>query len=565
MSKNPFEVLQVSACAQASEVRRRVQRLSVRLRMENGDEAPLRAAQQALEDPRTRLAAEPFWFWGQDGPGDPPLSADWLNQATGDLHFGVIALEIEFHDIAVQAFLNASAPDRLSDRDRRARWERAVTAWSPLLADGVIDRWLLARAVELDDPRLTTAEVDRIRASVVEVLASPIVALAEDDVDAGNADAVGGWCRLVDTLCRPVQGNRATAILRPLGEHAVELVESAAQNVRSALFGDGPTGGSDAKARVANAMAGLGLMRTAGTVARAVPDGDGLRGARVGDTLASALRSVSVYSYNELDDVLGAASMLDEAIREAKSPSLKEQLAADHSTINEFVGCVREHDRLVTAIRDRIRQRNFAEAKDLLKQAVANIRMQHQVNAIEQVFRELQGAEQAWARSMPGLVQTYGKRLLGWGIVGLVAFAGIRSCGSSQPARTSSGLANPTAVSRSVPSSSGSVRVSSAVKGRLDAMEREIDDGKAKAERLKRQLDSLELDIDLLKSSLDSTQSRYAVTGAPSSVVDQFDRDRARYNSLISQHTDLLAQYRRVVAEVNQKVDEHNTLLREGR
>lgn len=166
---------------------------------------------------------------------------------------------------------------------------------------------------------------------------------------------------------------------------------------------------------------------------------------------------------------------------------------------------------------------------------------------------------------MPGLVQTYGKRLLGWGIAGLVAFAAIRSCGSSQPARTSSGLANPTAVSRSVPSSSGSVRVSSAVKVRLDAMEREIDDGKAKAERLKRQLDSLELDIESLKSSLDSTQSRYAVTGAPSSVVDQFERDRARYNSLISQHTDLLAQYRRVVAEVNQKVDEHNTLLREGR
>ncbi|MFM8533677.1 MAG: hypothetical protein ACKOEC_08835 [Acidimicrobiia bacterium] len=537
--------------------------------MENGDEAPLRAAQQALEDPRTRLAAEPFWFWGQDGPGDPPLSADWLNQASGDLHFGVIALEIEFHDIAVQAFLNASAPDRLSDRDRRARWERAVTAWSPLLADGVIDRWLLARAVELDDPRLTTAEVDRIRASVVEVLASPIVALAEDDVDAGNADAVGGWCRLVDTLCRPVQGNRATAILRPLGERAVVLVESAAQNVRSALFGDGPTGGSDAKARVANAMAGLGLMRTAVTVARAVPDGDGLRGARVGDTLASALRATSIYSYNELDDVLGAASMLDEAIREAKSPSLKEQLAADHSTINELVGYVREHDRLVAAIRERIRQRNFAEAKDLLadllNQAFSNTRMQHTDNAIKQVFRELQEAEQAWARSMPGLVQTYGKRLLGWGIAGLVAFAAIHSCGSSQPARTSSGLANPTAVSRSVPSSSGSVRVSSAVKVRLDAMEREIDDGKAKAERLKRQLDSLELDIDLLKSSLDSTQSRYAVTGAPSSVVDQFDRDRARYNRLITQHPDLLDQYRRVVSEVNQKVYEHNTLLREGR
>ncbi len=564
MIENPLKLIGLSAQASLHDVRRRVQQLSIRLRLENGDEAPLRAAQQALEDPRTRLAAEPFWFWGQDGPDEPPIGTYGRDHVGGDVHFGVTAREIAFHDVAVQTLLNADTADRLSDRERRARWERTVSAWTPLLANGVIDRWLRARAVELDDPRLTTAEVDRIRASVIEVLASPMTVLAEGDVDAGNADAVGAWCRLVETLCRPVKGDHASAILQPLCDRAMELVETAAQAVRAALAGDGSTGATDAKRRVANASAGLGLMRAAVKVARAVPDPDGLHTVRVGDALAGAFRAISIYTYNELDDVLAAASLLDEAIREAKSSSLKEQLAGEHATINAFVGCVREHDRLVAAIRGRILDWRFADAKSLLQQAIANMRMQHQQNAIEQLVRELKEAEQAWARSVPGLIQTYGKRLLGWGVVGLVAFIGSSLCAPSPSTRATPALANPTAVSRSV-SSSGSGRVSSAVKVRLDAMEREIDDGKAKAERLKRQLDSLELDINLLKSSLASTQSRYAATGAPPSVVDQFEQDRARYNVLISQHTDLLAQHRRVIAEVNQNVDEHNTLLRGGR
>ena len=389
MNTNPFRALFLSAKASASAVRHRVQQLSIRLRMENGDEAPLRAAQQALEDPCARLAAEPFWFWGQDGPDDPTLSADGRNEASDELRFGVTAREVIAHDQAIHALLDADTAERLSDRERRARWERMVGAWKPLLSGGVIDRWLRARAVELDDPRLTAAEVERIRGTMVGALASPMVTLAQDDIEAGNALSVASWCSLVSDLCGSDAPERAIAVLRPLIATTEALADTAFRNTMASLAGE-PN--QPATVRIANSMASLGILRTTVDVARAVPDFGTTGSTRTRDSLASALRSVSVATFNELDDALTASSLLEEAIREASSQSLKEQLAADYATMSAMVASVREHDRLVAAIRAHIRAGQLEEARGLLRQAASNARIKSQLDDIERLGREVEVA-----------------------------------------------------------------------------------------------------------------------------------------------------------------------------
>lgn len=571
MNTNPFRALFLSAKASASAVRHRVQQLSIRLRMENGDEAPLRAAQQAIEDPCARLAAEPFWFWGQDGPDDPTLSADGRNEASDELRFGVTAREVIAHDQAIHALLDADTAERLSDRERRARWERMVGAWKPLLSGGVIDRWLRARAVELDDPRLTAAEVERIRGTMVGALASPMVTLAEDDIEAGNAPAVSSWCSLVSDLRGSDAPERAISVLRPLITRTEALVETAFRNTMASLAGE-PN--QPAKVRIANSMASLGILRTTVDVARAVPDFGTTGSTHARDSLASALRSVSVATFNELDDALTASSLLEEAIREASSQSLKEQLAADHATMSAMVTSVREHDRLVAAIRFFIRAGQLEEARGLLRQAASNARIKSQLDDIERLGRELQheGARQTVVSENARKSSSLRDKIIGWGVIALVIF-GAQRCFASSSSNSGTVGANPTTVNRAATSSastssnsagSGSVRVSSSTKARADALNAQIDEARTRAERLGRELETLTSEIDTLRRSMETTKAIYGNSGAPSYVVDQYERDRARFNGLVDQHTTLLSRYRQVVAEVNQKVDEHNTLLRSG-
>jgi hypothetical protein len=267
--------------------------------------------------------------------------------------------------------------------------------------------------------------------------------------------------------------------------------------------------------------------------------------------------------------------LLEEAIREASSQSLKEQLAADYATMSAMVASVREHDRLVAAIRAHIRVGQLEEARGLLRQAASNARIKSQLDDIERlVGRELQheGARQTVVSENARKSSSLRDKIIGWGVIALIIF-GAQRCFASSPPNSGTVGGNPTTVNRAATSSastssksagSGSVRVSSSTKARADALKAQIEEARTRAERLGRELETLTSEIDTLRQSMETTKAIYGNSGAPSYVVDQYERDRARFNGLVDQHTTLLSRYRQVVAEVNQKVDEHNALLRSG-
>jgi len=72
--------------------------------------------------------------------------------------------------------------------------------------------------------------------------------------------------------------------------------------------------------------------------------------------------------------------------------------------------------------------------------------------------------------------------------------------------------------------------------------------------------------LQALVAELQATiaEQRATIVDLRAANVRLEERDRARFNGLVDQHTTLLSRYRQVVAEVNQKVDEHNALLRSG-
>ncbi|MEI9898154.1 MAG: hypothetical protein WDN28_30935 [Chthoniobacter sp.] len=148
----------------------------------------IRDAIQCLRDPERRLLDEFFWFWPDDfgsSAQDPAIQA----LAGGDRE---TALEIwtlketsptagltAMHNVAVLWQLVAleweeyAAQEQVDD-ERRGKiegyWRNAFKRWDLLAADDLLWERVSARVKQIDDPRLTTGFVRKMRATLPQAL-----------------------------------------------------------------------------------------------------------------------------------------------------------------------------------------------------------------------------------------------------------------------------------------------------------------------------------------------------------------------------------------------------------
>jgi|EBPBio282013_DNA_FD.fasta_scaffold01154_8 hypothetical protein len=147
------------------------------------DTDALRQASQRLADPEQRLVDELFWFWpltaGCADP-DPALAAlargdlaeaarQWTTRELND--------DASAHNLAVLAHLQALDLEHLggglpseSAQQQSKFWLDAQQQWRKVLQNEAFWGRLTARVRILDDPRLTTGLVRRIRQALPEML-----------------------------------------------------------------------------------------------------------------------------------------------------------------------------------------------------------------------------------------------------------------------------------------------------------------------------------------------------------------------------------------------------------
>ena len=144
----------------------------------------IRDAIQKLKDPEMRLVDEFFWFWPEEfgkSVSDPAIQAlvagdsdtamkIWASKETNP-NDGIVAM----HNVAVLWHLTALEWENYTargelDKDRQEKiekyWRNAFKRWERLAADDLLWEKVNARIKQMDDARLTTGFIRRMRASL---------------------------------------------------------------------------------------------------------------------------------------------------------------------------------------------------------------------------------------------------------------------------------------------------------------------------------------------------------------------------------------------------------------
>lgn len=219
--RNAFRITGLATDATPSQVRRRQQQLTAQLAVGAdaavpaflGDRAgeAVRAAFETLGDPRRRIVDELLWTWGAPDGGCG---------CSADAHEG--------HDAAVRAHSAALDEELATWTDRAGQddlWAEAAQRWETAIA--AEDTWahLRARVAELDDPRLTDAEVAELRGRLPAALVAPLVELAAADRSPTSLMAVARrWPVPEDDLDRCLLAAAAPSY-EAVGAHLQQLHE----------------------------------------------------------------------------------------------------------------------------------------------------------------------------------------------------------------------------------------------------------------------------------------------------------------------------------------------------
>lgn len=162
--RNAFRLAGLPVHASRRDIRHQRQRLLPLLErnipVEIGGELPpverpsvaqLRAAFDALDDPRTRLAHELFWLWGEPDGCGCPATVHSDHDAAVLAHARVLDAEIDNIDNTVTG---------MSVDERDDLWDEASEHWDEALLTNAVHEHLRYRAQRLDDPRLSGAVPD---------------------------------------------------------------------------------------------------------------------------------------------------------------------------------------------------------------------------------------------------------------------------------------------------------------------------------------------------------------------------------------------------------------------
>ena len=264
--RNAFRTAELPVDVAARDLSRRQQRLEVAARTglpappgpgralpleqdaQDGDaEDGLREALQRLRDPERRLIDELFWFWPLE-PGhaseDEALAAlarDDVEAATTTWRrverrpdLGGVALHnlaVLTHAVALDLEVTASSrpltPAEQAQRD--FSWQQALECWRRLLESESFWSRLGTRVRELDDPRLTSGAVRRLREALPRALLQINAGLALQAAERGLADEVGRQSRLMRQAGWPADAldEALRRVLEPTRARILQLCKSA--------------------------------------------------------------------------------------------------------------------------------------------------------------------------------------------------------------------------------------------------------------------------------------------------------------------------------------------------
>ena len=264
---NAFRVLGLLTSVTAADLLKHQKRLQVMEKLGTGggggptgilplrpppDVDALRKAGQRIQDPEMRLMDELFWFWAVDAasPNDDAgivhlkngeiaaAEALWTKHTKLKPHAAAAAHNIAVlnHVLALDAELDASTGGTAAQNGGRdARWTAALTHWAECWDSDDLWASLTARVRELDDPRLTTGLVRRLRASLPSAMVRMLVKMAVAAARAGRTeDALRYLSYLRSTgLSQGLQQNLFDAELSALTDSIVDTCSGVAAAAKS--------------------------------------------------------------------------------------------------------------------------------------------------------------------------------------------------------------------------------------------------------------------------------------------------------------------------------------------
>lgn len=218
--RNPFRILGLPITASTRAIATHVQKRLVLAELGSTDPsldgpfplkpAPtsedIRKAERELHDPTRRILHELFWFWpldGVDGANDPgflALKAGDVPAASriwSDAAANPSAAPIARHNNAVRWHLTALGLEKQSHKlkdDPQAQerylryWKGAIGLWDEVLGNDVTWSALSARALTLDDDRISLDFIQELRARSAEYFVAINSALVGRYVSDGRTD-----------------------------------------------------------------------------------------------------------------------------------------------------------------------------------------------------------------------------------------------------------------------------------------------------------------------------------------------------------------------------------------
>jgi hypothetical protein len=270
-------------------------------------------------DPNRRIGQELFAPWRTNGSGPPP---------------GMTAEECAAHDRAVEAHRTALDLE-LDDGDRVLRddaWYRAITLWAPLVhQDGVWAR-LRDRAEAIGDPRLTAADVERLRADLPDLLLGINAQLAAD----GHAPARQRELMRTFAARARLGSDRVDTALTRTMQDVLDRIERACDEARDKAGATRSSGMTVVSQLDADALPAL-------TTAREVLGDEHPAAVRVCDRAAETYRRCVVQHLNASGDVgdPAAARFLRTALDLAVSPDVTSRVQRDLDEVERAIGPVR--------------------------------------------------------------------------------------------------------------------------------------------------------------------------------------------------------------------------------
>lgn len=356
---NAFRVLGLLANVTAADLLKHQKRLQVMEKLGTGggggptgilplrpppDVDALRRAGQRIQDPEMRLMDELFWFWAVDA-ASPNDDAGILHLKNGEIaaaetlwkkhtklkpHAAAAAHNIAVlnHLLALDAELDALAGGAAAQNGGRdARWTAALTHWAACW--GSDDLWarVTARVRELDDPRLTTGLVRRLRASLPSAMVRMLVKMAVAAARAGRTEEALRYLSYLRStgLSQGLQQNLFDAELSTLTDSIVETCSG----VAAAAKADPSKAHQVATTLLDNVAPRLSVLRAA------VDSTHHFRQV-AGDAVANAvLGAVRVYgreqgSWSDCLDLLG------KALSFAESAQLRSVIEGDIRTVSDL-------------------------------------------------------------------------------------------------------------------------------------------------------------------------------------------------------------------------------------